>query len=424
MDRNPDAHCHASCVVCCYLVKNLGRTHNNNNQESQKSGTHLISQMAKLAFATIMIRQSRRKILLASLVAAWVVYVLVMNLLSFDAIVYRSISWPEHGEAESRWLQDSTDVVLGIYSFPSAVRTPHSTFEGLVRFAATLRRSGSSAVVVIFLPWIPDGLRDSLIASRVVLIKYDEGLAVQVGWYSFSSLRFTLYRRFLDRYPDRYSRVMTSDVSDVVFQADPFESAEDETRKLVGTVGGVADRIRFIAAALEETTITGDGVNGYWIKTCFGSAELNQMLGLQISCSGTTVGDAESMREYIISMDSHMRTGVFCAAQGIDQGVHNYLIYRDQRFLSRSTLHKNSEGPFLTVDKLRVMHFNKSTGVVLTPNSRRPYAVIHQINRCKEFVHTFKAANGMSDPWEATKTWGCRDLFKVPAPIVLPSSKP
>lgn len=354
-----------------------------------------------------------------------IVAVILFGILKFDFLLVSDVEWPSDPvellrDRELSSANGKHDLVLGMYAFPDvAVTADPNIFDGLKRFAATLRQTAKcNACVVIFMPRIPDGLAATLSTYGVTLLVYTPAFASRVGLYSFSSLRFTLYKMFLDRYSDLFSRVMTSDISDVVFQTNPFDAAMSKVfQPHGGSVSSHVHRMPFIAAALEETFIQPQGVNGYWVKKCFGAGTLAQMVGQRVSCSGTTVGDIHSMKAYIKEMDAQMRSSVFCAPQGMDQGVHNVILRLNPYFKTRTTFCPNDEGPFLTVDSLRVLHFNETNGDVLNGRGE-VYSTLHQINRCKDFVTKFRSIDQISSEvrlhWQDSKLWGCSRLLNPP----------
>eukprot|EP00331_Platyophrya_macrostoma_P017957 CAMPEP_0176474320 /NCGR_PEP_ID=MMETSP0127-20121128/42917_1 /TAXON_ID=938130 /ORGANISM="Platyophrya macrostoma, Strain WH" /LENGTH=254 /DNA_ID=CAMNT_0017869655 /DNA_START=70 /DNA_END=830 /DNA_ORIENTATION=- len=224
----------------------------------------------------------------------------------FDMALVSSIHWPVHLEDETNI--SSRQVILTSFVFFDVADKTAS--DGIVRFASTLRGSGSQAAVIVFVTNYPDDLREKAKKFGVSIISYTPGVMSSTQLFSSSSVRFWLYHRFMQRYGTQFDYVMTSDVSDVVFQKDPFSPLRSPS---------VAGR-PVIMAALEETLITEDGINGYWVRKCFGAATLERMVTRPVSCSGTTIGDRASMELYIEEMESVQRRNVFCSVQGVDQG--------------------------------------------------------------------------------------------------------
>jgi hypothetical protein len=230
------------------------------------------------------------------------------------------------------------------------------------------------------------------------------GVSGQTGLYTFSSLRFTLADMFLDRLGAHFTFVMTSDLSDVVFTADPF--------KAIPNALGKTERDRFLAAALEATTIDREGINGYWIRTCFGEQVAKHFEGLPISCSGTTLGDITSMRQYVSAMDKEMRSSAFCSAQGTDQGVHNVVLRQGvlKKLIEWMPL---DSGPVLTLDRVAVLRFD-ANGRPVNINGE-PYAVIHQVNRCAEFAKKFvEVSSSDSQNVVESRRYRCHTVMDPP----------
>lgn len=124
--------------------------------------------------------------------------------------------------------------------------------------------------------------------------------------------------RFL-RYYDlvasgHYSRILLSDVRDVIFQTDPFEKLP---------VSGLA-----ISLEVPDYTIGTERWNQSRVLLIYGEATLRQVAGHPVSCSGVTAGDAASMRQYLELMTRDifglslraLRHGWF------DQAIHNVVL--------------------------------------------------------------------------------------------------
>eukprot|EP00759_Apiculatamorpha_spiralis_P031557 PhF_6_TR3344/c1_g1_i1/m.4723 len=266
-----------------------------------------------------------------------------------------------------------------------------STTRRIVRFVSSLRRSGSTAEVVLFIRKalqkpLEEALGEELIAQHLHLVAVTPGWRTRVGLYLFSSLRFTLYKLFLDTYGDCFSAVMTTDVTDVVFVSDPFtacnvnDQCKDET----------------LIAALEhkDTRISAtEGINGYWIEKCFGSDVRKKFIGTQVSCSGTTIGTVHIMKRYVTEMDRVMRFGgPFCGVQGVDQGVHNVILRTVPDLANKVRFVDIEKGPILTMDGVTSLRFDDRRRVVNEHGV--PYSVLHQVNRCNDFLLEVVEAGG------------------------------
>lgn len=340
-----------------------------------------------------------------------VAVVTVAILANFDTIgaplFLNGVSFP----AKSSF-SGSRQVILGIWAM-----TPGSHPHGLIRFENSLRKSGSHAHFVVFVPLNEKVLIDSamsrhaLNASLFTSIEFAGGLSYKWKLFSFSSLRFTLARAFLETFGNSFDLVMTSDLSDVVFVEDPFVAIPQFVKKVPLPSGAYPP---FIAAALEVLRIRAAELNGYWVQMCFGKSVGAALEGAIVSCSGTTLGDTNSMQQYVTEMDKVMRSSPWCSAQGTDQGVHN-VVLRQGKLKDVTIFMPLDSGPVLTVNEVRSFQFEKGTGRPLSP-AGNVYAVAHQINRCPDFLeHTWEVTQRDDEMIMSNKTlFGCKTLLNPP----------
>ncbi len=145
--------------------------------------------------------------------------------------------------------------------------------------------------------------------------------------------RYLRYYRFLAAAPKgRYENVMLTDVSDVYFQSDPFGFE-------IGTQLNC-----FLEDAHE--TLSSEPANRYWLVTAYGEQVLDELGSRTISCSGVTIGPYRAILEYLRVMVNSL-VGLRYQWHGIDQAVHNYLIYKG--LVPAVKLVANGEGPVLTL---------------------------------------------------------------------------
>lgn len=303
-------------------------------------------------------------------------------------------------------------LILGYHDFVGMSKD----LGGLRRFLSSLRRV-SNAEVVLFVSEqeAPREVRDLLSDFGATLMTFRHGVASSTNLFSFSSLRFALYKNYLADHRQcvltsvaastvlQCARatppmIMTTDVGDVVFVSDPFKAAQEAATKQ-----GKATGDSFLVAALEVNTsllggpAVGSNINTYWVNKCYGQRMVQRLTGKTVSCSGTTLGDPRTMFTYIAEMDKQMRRSVLCAVQGMDQGVHNVLVHggldvSELTYFSSGdvVLAPLETGPILTLDKVRSLVFDGRGRPVNTAN--RPYAVVHQVNRCRSFVTSISVA--------------------------------
>ena len=153
--------------------------------------------------------------------------------------------------------------------------------------------------------------------------------------YHVSSLRWILYYWLLTDKSrlntQLFDKILTIDVRDTVFQSDPFllipQTAINNTHGEIITMG--------------ENTQSSIGTckwNSGWIKDCFGERIFRLIKSFPILCSDVTLGGSISMINYIIKMGKILLNDYpcintnfpVCERNGVDQGVHNVLIYMGQ----------------------------------------------------------------------------------------------
>ena len=280
-------------------------------------------------------------------------------------------------------LESSRFVVFTMLS----MQKPYVSRKAL-RMVASLRATGSAALVVIF----------SRVATvRAVEAEFERfGNVVVVGfpddkshtrslWWP-SSFRYTLAKLFLDYHFHHFDAVMTSDMTDVIFQEDPFVWAMSEFNR-TGKELIVAEEEAVLGGGANPSDTIDGGINLNWIKEC--RADASRVLKKHVLCSGTTIGTARMMQHYLTQMDGMTRNG-YCGAIGQDQGAHNYLVYTKPTLASNMLPQNFRTGRIITMHGVPIIRFDSSSGRLVNAEGR-PYVVTHQINRCgwaKEFVNT------------------------------------
>lgn len=125
--------------------------------------------------------------------------------------------------------------------------------------------------------------------------------------------RFFEYQKAIRLRPNA-QKILLSDIRDVIFQAPPLD----------GIVHGL-----YVGMEKQKVKLKDEAYNADWIKDAYGVEVLEQMGMQQISCSGVSYGDRESMLAYIQLMISE-----FCnipykimSNRIYDQAMHNKLIF-------------------------------------------------------------------------------------------------
>ncbi len=136
-------------------------------------------------------------------------------------------------------------------------------------------------------------------------------------FYHISSGRYFLYFRYLNRRKEKYSAVLLSDVRDVIFQSDPFRYA---------TLPG-------IYCFLDPTVRLGDEpVNARWTVNLFGEGYYQARRGRRIFCSGTILGDYESIIDLLNQLCVVLIQALPSAVGqiGDDQAAYNHLLWENR----------------------------------------------------------------------------------------------
>ena len=156
--------------------------------------------------------------------------------------------------------------------------------------------------------------------------------------YHLQSARYRFYERLLRRLHGGVDRVLLCDVRDVVFAGNLFESTSADPTQL-----------HFF---LEDKNIGASLYNSAWVEYAFGTKMLQRIRALPISCSGTTLGSVEAVLCYLERMNAiterlhQAGREIVC---GLDQGIHNVLLYAEE-FESRSRkLWTNTDGLVFTM---------------------------------------------------------------------------
>jgi hypothetical protein len=177
--------------------------------------------------------------------------------------------------------------------------------------------------------------------------------------------RHLLYLQFLRKHRQDFDRVFLTDCRDVYFQADPFSW----------------NLPRGLHVFLEEgfNKIGREIYHIRWIKSQFGQAVLDEIGGGTVSCAGTVMGDISSIMEYLSEMVSLTMQARSLHETDGDQGIHNYLIYKNR--LSNVTVHDNRQGPVMTCGMTRPEDIRLNAQGFVINDAGKLMPVLHQYDR-------------------------------------------
>jgi hypothetical protein len=180
-------------------------------------------------------------------------------------------------------------------------------------------------------------------------------------FHLISGSRYCYYYDYLLANKKKYKFILTTDVRDVIFQADPFAGLND-------------DVLHFYE---QDDAIRDNSYTSYWLKHGFGKKALAAVENKKSICSGTTIGSFDKMLDYLekmIIVQAQITAGI-TGLGGFDQGVHNYMIYNN--FFPGSDIIENPTGEVVTLENLDT--------VTLTDNQE----LVNQYNKVIPVVHLY-----------------------------------
>ena len=177
-------------------------------------------------------------------------------------------------------------------------------------------------------------------------------------------VRYPLYYLYLAHYRGKYAKVMLSDVRDVVFQRDPFDFEFENG----------------LCFFLEDgrQVIKDCPYNSLWLKTGYGEETLRELGNKVPACSGITIGNTADVMNYLELMVDQMLRLKFHPS-GMDQGVHNYLLYKKK--IDNVRLFPNRLGPVFTMGKTTDLPTQFDTEGFLLNQDGTVAHVLHQYDR-------------------------------------------
>ena len=73
--------------------------------------------------------------------------------------------------------------------------------------------------------------------------------------------------------------------------------------------------------------LSGGDINTMWVRNCYGGEVVTDIGDNLVSCSGYVVGTASQMKSYMGVMAKQLLSHASCESNGIDQGIHNVMVY-------------------------------------------------------------------------------------------------
>ncbi len=258
------------------------------------------------------------------------------------------------------------------------------SWETVSVFVLSLRGSGFSGDIVLFFGEDTDATTIAMLRQYgVEFINVGESSpylrnADEVNYpagnilkrFPNSVVRILVYYNFLLENKDRYSKVLTTDVRDVVFQRDPFSF--DWPNKLC----------MFFENA--DLRIGNSNWNAIWMIMGFGVSVFYELKDSPISCFGTVLGPVEEMIPYFERMLVRLAKTAVAMYWGVEQAVHNYIILK--REIPDFCTFNSEDGPIITIGRLKCVDRSKQGWCI--NNKGEVYHVVHQYDRLQE-LHDF-----------------------------------
>lgn len=205
------------------------------------------------------------------------------------------------------------------------------------------------------------------------LKKYDSKyLEIDVHKFDVQIKRYYFYLKILKEF--NFNKVLLCDSRDIYFQNNPFDF-------------DYKGEINFF---LEDKRIKDCEFNSNWFLKAYGKDKFNKISEKIISCSGTTLGTQNSIKDYLNLMIQNSKKYKYKKklkylitfrrdknGRGVDQAHANYIAHNN--LIKNSYLYKNENGPIATVYHLKKIKFNDKSQLINVLN--KPYAIVHQYDK-------------------------------------------
>lgn len=193
--------------------------------------------------------------------------------------------------------------------------------------------------------------------------------------------RFLLYEKHLATYAAQYRRAFLTDVRDVVFQKNPFET------KLPRGVHAFEEDGRH--------TVATRPINAGWVREAFGADGLHRLGPLPILCAGTILGDVPELISFLRHFAWTCAKSRYLKSAGIDQGIYNMAV----RTYPGPAIHLHANGGVVLT--MAIMPASDilvdEQGHVLGADGRI-IPVLHQFDRHPQLFNKIKVLQGNVSP--------------------------
>lgn len=200
--------------------------------------------------------------------------------------------------------------------------------------------------------------------------------------------RFLVYRRFLRTHP--HSRILITDVRDVLFQSDPFRALPEHG----------------LAASIETRryTVASEPHNAAWVLQAYGPEMLERIGASPASCVGVTYGERRAMLTYLDLMSREIVGLPSAAARrgGADTAIHNVLLWTGR--LGPVQHLETLASPVATLNGIPDDELAMSEGGRLLNRDGSEPSVVHQYDRspsvARELLRSLAGITRAASPTE------------------------
>lgn len=227
---------------------------------------------------------------------------------------------------------------------------------------------------------------------KVIPFNIPEGTTT---WTFTSKERYIPLLQFLAKHRHEYKNVVWTDVSDLIFQSNPSAWLEQYVHPPMIIAARECWRIQ------DETQF-----NDPWVKAAFPD-DYEWLRTQEVLCGGTLAGDAETVFQALLKIFKITSEHPEYA----DQAVLNYVLHKPFNFPVPTHIYipSMSKGWAATCSAFdtegfksiigqpasaltdEVPVFNIERGLVLTPDGKTPFTIVHQYNRAEPWVRTIPA---------------------------------
>ena len=209
--------------------------------------------------------------------------------------------------------------------------------------------------------------------TKIILEKYNsQFLEINENKYDVQLKRYNYYLDILNK--KKYKNILVCDSRDIYFQSNPFDY----------------DYKGDVNFFLEDQKIKNCTHNSNWLIKAYGNKIFENLSEKIISCSGTTLGTLEGMKNYLTLMIDCSKKYKYKkklkylltfrrdkAGRGVDQAHANFIAHN--KLVKNSHFYQNLDGPIATVYHLKKLMFNKNSELMNSKNE--PYVIVHQYDK-------------------------------------------